>query len=217
VSTAVRVDALGDGAVTLTFGSTIDAETGARVLAAAHAIRSASHAAVRDVVAAYTAVTVFYDPLHHGYGEMASALAELAAGAVGLDADMDGRRIDIPVRYDGPDLEDVARATGLTADDVVRLHSGTEYRVHLLGFAPGFAYLGELPPALHLPRRASPRTRVPAGAVAIAGAQTAVYPLATPGGWHLIGSTPTAMWDVRRDPPALLRAGDRVRFTPVDG
>ncbi|HET6764372.1 MAG TPA: 5-oxoprolinase subunit PxpB [Longimicrobiaceae bacterium] len=216
MSTAVRVDALGDGAVTLTFGSAIDAETGARVLAAADAIRAASHPAVRDVVAAYTTVTVFYDPLHHGYGEIVADLIGVVSTARAGGVREAGRLVEIAVRYDGPDLAEVARETGLTPDEVVRLHSGTEYRVHLLGFAPGFAYLGELPTALHLPRRASPRTRVPAGSVAIAGAQTAVYPLATPGGWHLLGTTRTAMWDVRRDPPALLRAGDRVRFTTVD-
>jgi KipI family sensor histidine kinase inhibitor len=217
VSNAVRADPLGDSAVTLTFGSAIDAETSARVVAAASAIQAASHPAVHDVVAAYTTVTVFYDPLHHAYADVAATLMELASTAAVGDARTAGRLVEIPVRYDGADLADVAQATGLTVDEVVRLHSGTEYRVHLLGFAPGFAYLGELPRALHLPRRASPRTRVPAGSVAIAGAQTAVYPLATPGGWHLLGSTATAMWNVRRDPPALLRAGDRVRFRPVDG
>ncbi|HEV8198267.1 MAG TPA: 5-oxoprolinase subunit PxpB, partial [Gemmatimonadales bacterium] len=124
--------------------------------------------------------------------------------------------VTIPVRYDGPDLAYVARETGLTEREVIRLHAEPEYRVYLLGFAPGFAYLGDLDPALVLPRRSAPRLRVPAGAVAIGGAQTGVYPLATPGGWHLIGSTSLKMFDPAREPAALLRAGDRVRFQSAE-
>ncbi|MDB4948913.1 MAG: allophanate hydrolase [Gemmatimonadetes bacterium] len=209
---APRADPLGDSALTLTFGETVDAATSARVHAAAQAVRAAGIAAVRDVVPAYAALSVFYDPLHTDYADIVAQVLALSVdgGSVAsLDA---GPLVEIPVRYDGPDLEDVARATGLSPREVMDLHAATEYRVYLLGFAPGFAYLGDLDPALHLPRRPSPRTRVPAGSVAIAGAQTAVYPLATPGGWHLLGSTAAAMWDVRRDPPALLAVGDRVRF-----
>jgi KipI family sensor histidine kinase inhibitor len=121
----------------------------------------------------------------------------------------------IPVRYDGPDLQHVAEQTGLSPSEVIRRHAEPEYLVYLLGFAPGFGYLGDLHPSLVLPRRSSPRTRVPAGSVAIAGAQTAVYPLATPGGWQLLGSTSLKMFDPARDPAALLKAGDRVRFEPV--
>jgi KipI family sensor histidine kinase inhibitor len=212
---APRAAPLGDCAVTLSFGGSADAATGARVRAATTAIRAAALPAVHDVVPAYNALTVFYDPLHVGFGDIAERLVGLAASASGGAAEDAGRLVEIPTRYDGPDLEEVARAAGLSPDEVVRLHAGTEYRVHLLGFAPGFAYLGQLPPALRLPRRASPRTRVPAGSVAIAGAQTAVYPLATPGGWHLLGSTDAAMWEVHRHPPALLAVGDRVRFVPV--
>ncbi|HEX9167224.1 MAG TPA: 5-oxoprolinase subunit PxpB, partial [Gemmatimonadales bacterium] len=123
-----------------------------------------------------------------------------------------GREWVIPVRYDGPDLEWVAARTGLNPDEVVRRHSARLYTVYLLGFVPGFAYLGELDPTLVLPRRSTPRQRVPAGSVAIAGAQTAVYPLATPGGWHLIGQTTLRLFDPEREPPALLAAGDTVRF-----
>jgi KipI family sensor histidine kinase inhibitor len=125
---------------------------------------------------------------------------------------------EIPVRYggdDGPDLLAVAGRLGLDPDAVVRRHTLTEYRVLVLGFAPGFAYLGTLPPELALPRRAEPRTRVPSGSVAIAGRQTAVYPLETAGGWHLIGRTDIRPWDLERDPPALFAHGDRVRFVPV--
>jgi KipI family sensor histidine kinase inhibitor len=211
---APRVHPLGDGALTLTLGDSVGAETNARVHAAAFAIRRAAHPSVRDVVPAYAAVSVFYDPLHTDYAGIAARLLAAVELAEDFEAPAEGRTVEIPVRYDGPDLADVARATGLGEAEVVARHSSAEYRVYLLGFVPGFAYLGELDPALRLPRRESPRTRVPAGSVAIAGAQTAVYPLPTPGGWHLIGRTDAPMWDVRRDPPALLAVGDRVRFVP---
>ena len=121
----------------------------------------------------------------------------------------------IPVRYDGMDLEAVAAATRLSAGEVIARHTERKYSVDLLGFVPGFAYLSELDQALQLPRRAEPRPRVTAGSVAIAAAQTAVYPLDTPGGWHIIGRTETVMFDPTRDPPALLRAGDTVQFESV--
>lgn len=122
------------------------------------------------------------------------------------------RLVEIPVVYDGEDLADVASATGLDTDEVVALHTGSPFRVDFCGFAPGFAYLGGLDEALRLPRRPTPRTRVPAGSVAIAGEYSAVYPGVSPGGWHLLGSTPIRVWDVDRDPPALLEPGTEVRF-----
>lgn len=123
--------------------------------------------------------------------------------------------VTIDVAYDGEDLAEVAEATGLGANDVVELHSGAEYRVAFCGFAPGFGYLTGLPAELQLPRRASPRTRVPAGAVAIAAAYSAVYPRPSPGGWHLIGTTGHVLFDVERDPPALLQPGTIVHFRRI--
>ena len=131
---------------------------------------------------------------------------------------VEGRLVEVPVRYggaDGPDLEDVARLHGLRPSDVVELHASVEYEAFFLGFAPGFAYLGPLPASLVTPRLDVPRPRVPAGSVAIAGAQSAIYPTDTPGGWRLIGRTDLRPWDVARDPPALILPGDRVRFVPV--
>jgi KipI family sensor histidine kinase inhibitor len=124
----------------------------------------------------------------------------------------------VPVRYggpDGPDLAEVAARTGHSEADVVRLHAAVEYRVFCVGFVPGFPYLGLVPEELALPRRATPRLRVPAGSVAIAGRQTGIYPADTPGGWHLIGRTDLPVWDPGREPPALLQPGARVRFVPV--
>jgi KipI family sensor histidine kinase inhibitor len=126
--------------------------------------------------------------------------------------------LPITVRYggeDGPDMAAVAERTGLTPAQVVDAHASTVYRVYLVGFVPGFAYLGVLPPELVLPRREEPRVRVPRGSVAIAARQTAVYPSETPGGWHLIGRSDATLWDIDREPPALLEPGQRVRFVPV--
>ncbi|HEX6341568.1 5-oxoprolinase subunit PxpB [Umezawaea sp.] len=127
-------------------------------------------------------------------------------------AEVGSREVRIPVHYDGPDLELVARTAGMSEAEVVALHSGTEYEVAFCGFAPGFGYLVGLPEALRQPRLDSPRTKVPAGSVAIAGEFTAAYPRATPGGWRLLGRTDTTLFDARRDVPALLAPGDRVRF-----
>jgi KipI family sensor histidine kinase inhibitor len=127
----------------------------------------------------------------------------------------DGAVVEIEVDYDGPDLAEVAERTGLTAGEVVAAHADAVFTVAFCGFAPGFAYLSGLPPELHLPRRSSPRTRVPEGSVAIADAFSAVYPRSSPGGWHLLGRTEARLWDLTRDVPGLLQPGDRVRFLPA--
>ncbi|WTC15096.1 allophanate hydrolase subunit 1 [Streptomyces cellulosae] len=131
----------------------------------------------------------------------------------------DGELVEIPVRYDGPDLADVAARWGIGPDEVAARHSSYTYRVAFCGFAPGFGYLTGLPAELHVPRRDTPRTRVPAGALALAGPYSAVYPRATPGGWQLIGTMPdpAPLWDLAREQPALLTPGTRVRFVPEGG
>lgn len=211
---------LGEAAWTVALGDTVNIELHRRVTDLAERIRAAELAGVIEIVPAYAAVTVFFDPLVGDAEAIRGTIADLA-GAPSvlpfsrLPVPPPGRLAKIPVRYDGPDLAHVAGATGLSEAEVIRRHSEVEYRVYLLGFTPGWAYLGDLDPALVLPRRAAPRTRVPPGAVAIAGAQTGVYPLATPGGWHLIGSTSLRMFDPAREPAALLQVGDRVRFQPA--
>jgi KipI family sensor histidine kinase inhibitor len=168
--------------------------------------------AIRDVCAAYSTVAVYFDPLRVSLQQIDElARQQLAQLPVRLEVDS-SRSFTIPVWYDGPDLKSVAAAAGLSPDEVIALHTGTDYRVQALGFAPGFAYLGDVAPPLRLPRRERPRARVPAGAIGIADRHTAVYPFETPGGWHLVGRTEIVMFDLDRNPAALLQVGDRVRF-----
>jgi len=212
---------LGDSAITIVVGQGISRELSAEVIRLTRAVTNAKLDGVHDIVPSYATLAVYYDPGRVRYEKLSNTLRETIALAGERNASSSPqseqkRTIRIPVRYDGEDLIDVAARTGLTRDRVVELHSSREYHVYVIGFVPGFAYLGELDNALVLPRRAVPRKRVPAGSVAIAEAQTAVYPFSTPGGWHLIGTTSLAMFDPAADDPALLRVGDSVIFEPVD-
>ena len=215
-NTQLRAHPLGDTAVTITFGADRSAELLHRVHSAARSLKAASIPHVEDIVPAYLALTVFYDPLGTSYEEVSRKLLDACNRAThSMPKGAPSREHRIPVKYDGVDLEAVAVSTGLSVEGVVASHSGRIYTVDLLGFVPGFAYLSELDAALQLPRRAQPRPRVVAGSVAIAAAQTAVYPLDTPGGWHIIGRTQTVMFDATRDAPALLAPGDTVRFERI--
>lgn len=169
-------------------------------------------AGVQGITPGMNNLTLSFDPLN----TEAEALAQvvLTLWHQPPRKQVAGRRVEIAVRYDGPDLDDVARHCDLSADEVVRRHAAAEYVVYFIGFQPGFAYLGGLDASLHTPRRAEPRAAVPAGSVGIGGAQTGIYPLATPGGWQLIGRTALPLFDPQAEPPTLLAPGDRVRFVP---
>ncbi|MGI8619692.1 MAG: 5-oxoprolinase subunit PxpB [Gemmatimonadaceae bacterium] len=207
---------LGDAAILVTLGSSVDRETIRRVHACVAGVRDAALSGVLDVVPAYSSFAVHFDAHAADAAAIAERLPDIVKAFIQAEPEESaGTVVTIPVRYDGADLPAVAGATGLTIEEVIERHLAAEYFVYMLGFAPGFAYLGDLDPTLRLPRLKVPRTSVPRGAVAIAGAQTAVYPHETPGGWHLIGSTVLAMFDPTRDPPALLHAGHRVRFERV--
>jgi len=220
----VRIAPMGESALLVTLGGRIDAGLAARARAVAMAIEEAvaqGRTSFGRPVAAYASVLVPFDPVSASMAEAETAIAQIVASAGRAESRPEpGRLIEIPVHYggaDGPDLEDVARLHDLRPDDVVAIHAGAEYEAFFLGFAPGFAYLGPLPAPIVTPRLDVPRPRVPAGSVAIAAEQTAVYPTETPGGWRLIGRTDLRPWDVARDPPALILPGDRVRFVPVTG
>lgn len=211
----------GDAAVLITLSDAASIESAARAQTVAARIRAAigGRSGWGSVVPAAASILVHVDPTDPGVDAALPVLAKIAARREPGDETWpeDGPVVEIPVRYggqDGPDLSAVAEATGLSAEGVIELHAATVYRALFLGFAPGFAYLGPLPAALVLPRRASPRVRVPAGSVSIAGAHTAIYPIESPGGWHVLGRTSIVLWNPRAVSPARLTPGDRVRFVP---
>jgi inhibitor of KinA len=219
----MRLEPLGDSAVVATLGSGIDAEILASVLSFADAVVAANRAGITDVVPAYATVAAFYDPAQFSdipgdaYGAVCRFLESCASG-VKPATRAAGRLVEIPVCYAGefgPDLEAVAAHCAMSISEVVALHSGADYLVHAIGFTPGFPYLGGLPDSLRTPRRDTPRQRVPAGSVGIGGSQTGVYPVDSPGGWQIIGRTPLPLFQPRLRPAALLRPGDRVRFTAI--
>ncbi len=212
---------MGDGAVTVEFGNTVSPDLVARVAAFEQAVNAArargALAGVVETVPTFRSLTVFYDPLL----TCRAVLDPLLHGL--LDQDQPARptalrRWRLPVCYGGShgaDLAAVASACGRSPDEVVRLHAATEFTVYMLGFMPGFPFMGGLPEALSVPRRTEPRLRVPAGSVAITGGLTAIYPWESPGGWHLLGRCPVPLFDATAPSPVLLAPGDRVSFEPV--
>jgi KipI family sensor histidine kinase inhibitor len=225
------IEPLGDEALLIVLGERIDPALSDRAHAlAARLAAPGDHASGISwgvPIPGYASVLVPYEapgqPLEAVIGALREALDGASAEPSGTPDTTDRAAdtvVEIPVRYggaDGPDLDAVAERVRLSSSQVVEAHAGTTYRVYLLGFAPGFAYMGDLPPELDVPRREEPRPRVPAGSVAVAGRQTTVYPSETAGGWHLIGRTDAAVWDPFRDPPALFAPGRRVRFVPTSG
>jgi inhibitor of KinA len=207
-TTGVQTHPLGDAALLAELGTRLDTALNTRAIALASALKKRRD--VRQAVAGYASVTVHFDPDQTTHDALAAAIKRLASKRAPMAEP--GRLHRIPVVYDGPDLEAVADQLGLTPTNVAEIHARPIYRVFLIGFVPGWGYLGPLPEELELPRRPVPRTKVPAGSVAIAGRQTGIYPLATPGGWHLIGRTSVRLFLPDSDPPCLFRAGDRVKF-----
>lgn len=208
--------ACGDTALVVQFGETIDPRLSDAVLALDAALAETEVPGVVETVPTFRSLMIHYDPLHTTAAELRRNIEPLI-GQTNL-AQRPARTWRIPVCYEhdlAPDLHSVAARIGRTADDVVALHSGATYHVYMIGFLPGYPYAGDLPPALVLPRLENPRVRVPAGSVAIATTLTAIYPVESPGGWHLIGSTPIAFFDAAREPPALIAPGDRIAFEPV--
>jgi KipI family sensor histidine kinase inhibitor len=209
--------ACGDRALLAEYGEGIDLAVNRKVHAVAAALRQRSLAGIEAVIPAYRNLAVVYDPIAVSFESLTAALAALEAELETAEP-AEPRTVNIPVCYGGrfgPDLAFVAAHNRLTVEDVVRIHSRTLYPIYAVGFAPGFCYLGGLDPRLHTPRLPTPRTRVPAGSVGIAEAQTGVYPSDSPGGWRLIGRTPLKLFNPSRTDPFLYQAGDRIRFVPV--
>lgn len=212
-----RIVPAGDSALIVEFEERIDAAINARAVTLAELIQRAGLGGVRDVVPTYRSVAIYFDPLHTDLDALSNRV-EREAARPSAEAAQAGEPIRIPVCYGGPfgsDLDEIARFAGLTQADVIALHSAPVYRVFMLGFVPGFAYLGTVDPRIAAPRRSTPRLKVPVGSVGIAGAQTGIYPSETPGGWQLVGRTPLKPFDLARADPFLLKAGDAVRFYPI--
>ncbi|MCX2740366.1 5-oxoprolinase subunit PxpB [Pontibacter anaerobius] len=215
---------LGDSAVVLQFGEEISLNTHFRIRAVAQALEQRAFQGLLEYVPAYTTLTVYYNPWVlsqqgklDAYSEVVRQL-EILVEQAEENEPAPARVVELPVMYGGtygPDLQEVAEHTGLSIEEIIRIHSSGRYQVYMIGFAPGFAYLGGMDERIATPRQANPRASIPAGSVGIAGEQTGVYPISTPGGWQLIGRTPLQLFDPDREVPSLLQAGDEVRFVPI--
>ncbi|GAC1313523.1 MAG: 5-oxoprolinase subunit B [Mucilaginibacter sp.] len=225
--TALSIYPISEKAVTIAFGDSISEELMHRINSFDKLIREQPFPGLQTTVPAYGTLSVFFDPLQVLKSDLAGTtcrekvsnylrqLNETETTAIKLES----QPVTIPVCYGGelgPDLADVAVLNKITTEEVINLHSTVTYLVHMIGFVPGFAYLGGMPETIAAPRKATPRAVIPAGSVGIAGMQTGIYPLQTPGGWQLIGQTPVKLFDPARPVPALLKAGDRVQFKSIE-
>ena len=209
----------GDCAVTLQIGAEISEQVNREVVCALNALRKADIIGVVELVPTYTSICIHYDPAMLSYETLQRTIGQIKINLSEDNQEATGRIVEIPVCYGGeygPDLSFVAQHNGLTPEDVIKRHSEGEYLVYMLGFLPGFAYMGGMDASIACPRLESPRTKIPAGSVGIAGTQTGIYPLSSPGGWQLIGRTPLKMFAIHGDQTQFaLSAGDRVRFVPI--
>lgn len=213
----MRIRQCGDSMLLVELEPVIDPVINERAIQMAARIRARGARGVRDVAPGYSTLGIHFDPLQTDLAALEHAVEAEHAAVANSESLPERAAIEIPVRYGGafgPDLEAVAAFAGCSIEDVIARHSGRVYRVYMLGFVPGFAYMGRVDPSIAAPRHRVPRERVPAGSVGIAGQQTGVYPVESPGGWQLIGQTTTVMFEPNRAAPSLLAAGDLVRFVP---
>jgi KipI family sensor histidine kinase inhibitor len=213
--TAFHISPCGDSMLLVEFEARIDPTVNQRVIALGNRLRGRNARGILDVVPGYCALGVHFDPLQTDLAALEQAIAADAATIDAAESPAARPIVEIPVQYGGeggPDLDAVAAFAGCGPDEVIGRHAARIYRVYMLGFVPGFAYMGRVDPTIAIPRHRVPRERVPPGSVGIAGEQTGVYPVESPGGWHLIGRTRTSMFDPSASPPSLLQPGDLVRF-----
>jgi KipI family sensor histidine kinase inhibitor len=213
-----RILPLGDCGVTIEFGERIDPKIHERVLACMSLLEQEPLPGQLDIVPTYRSVTIYFDPVITDTGSLGATLLSRAVNYTAARP-RPSKTLTLPVFYDpavAPDLEAVAAETRLTAEEVITLHTSVAYRVYMLGFTPGFPYLGLVPRRIAVPRLATPRTLVPVGSVGIAGSQTGIYPRDSPGGWRIIGRTPVQVCDLSKPEPFLLEPGDQVRFVAID-
>lgn len=214
--------ALGDAAVLVEFADHLDLATNTRIQVLAHAIRSRAVPWVRDVVPALASLAVHVDPVLLGFGDATEPVRQLVASCIDDTLATQPRPqhvVRVPICYDaefGLDLNDISERTGLGVAEVIQRHLQSDFRVLMVGFAPGHPYLGGLDPGLSVPRRSAPRVRMPCGAVAIANTQCVVYPFEIPGGWSVVGQTPLRVFDAKRSRPSLFEPNDQVHFERID-
>ena len=209
--------ACGDSAMTVQFSDTMNESVNRRIRHLAAEIEKGSVKGVRECVPTFCSVTVYFDPSLTRYSRVEKAVKKINA-AYREGKTEKGRVFLIPVCYEdefAPDMEDLCAHSGLTREEVISIHTGRDYLIYMLGFLPGFPYLGGMDKRIEAPRLDTPRTSIPAGAVGIGGKQTGIYPLASPGGWRLIGRTPVKVYDPDRETPILYKAGDYIRFFPI--
>lgn len=207
----------GDTALVVELGDEISEEVNRKVHALSATLMESPPPGLGEIIPTYRSLLIYYDPLRLSHSEVKEIVLE-ALRRCEEAPPIEPRVVEIPVAYGGefgPDIEFVAEYNGLSVEEVIELHSGTLYTVYMIGFVPGYTYLGRLPRQLVTPRLPTPRTLVPAGSVGIAGEQTGIYPIDIPGGWRIIGRTPLKLFDPHRDPPVLLKPGDKVRFVAI--
>ena len=213
------ISPVGDCAISIDFGQVIDPKINRHIRQTIERIQELKLNGITELVPTYCALLIQYDAMLYSYSDICNLMEPLLEPSATDDANERVTVIEIPTVYGGefgPDLGFVASHNNLTEDEVVAIHSGTDYLVYMLGFIPGFTYLGGMDPRIATPRLSSPRTLIPAGSVGIAGAQTGTYPSDSPGGWQIIGRTPVTMYDMSKKQAALLSAGDYVRYVPID-
>ena len=213
------ISPVGDCAISIDFGQVIDPKINRHIRQTIERIQELKLDGITELVPTYCALLIQYDAMLYSYSDICNLMEPLLEPSVTNDANDRVTVIEIPTVYGGefgPDLGFVASHNNLTEDEVVAIHSGTDYLVYMLGFIPGFTYLGGMDPRIATPRLSSPRTLIPAGSVGIAGEQTGTYPSDSPGGWQIIGRTPVTMYDMSKKQAALLSAGDYVRYVPID-
>ena len=206
----VKISTAGDSALLIEFGQEISPEINARITAFVHLLKAQRIEGVQDMIPAFTSLLINYDPRVVNYKTLTKRLQKLLKLDVNEETST-SRVFEIPVCYGGeygPDIENIAKNAGLTEEEVIKIHSSKDYLIYMLGFLPGFSYLGGLDERIHTPRLANPRIRIPAGSVGIGGSQTGIYPLDSPGGWQLLGLTPVKTYDPERENPILFEAGD---------